>query len=141
MPNSTSPTEQQPSGHIQVYWIRGRDEMWHFRLMREDGKTVMDSYSYGSQREMEEAVAWVRANAGRVEIFKDKGRPRRPPANRRRPRSPLPPGWIFVLPRRQRDGGLDLPSLRQRAKGRGGYRLGQGGCPERGGAYREPADT
>jgi uncharacterized protein YegP (UPF0339 family) len=98
MRNLTSPMDEPSSGHFQVYRIRGRNELWHFRLARGEGKTIMDSSSYGSQQEMEEAIASVRANAGRVEILKDKGRPRRLPANRRRPRVPLPPAWIFVVP-------------------------------------------
>ena len=96
--NLTGPMDQPSSGHIQVYWIRGRDEVWYFRLMGEDGKTVMGSYSYASQQEMEEAIAWVRANAARVETLRYNGRPSRPPANRRRPQLSLSPGWIFVLP-------------------------------------------
>lgn len=80
-----------------MHWIRGRTELWGFTLRREDGKIVTGSGGYYSQEETGEAVAWVRANAGRVEMLEDKGRPRRPPANRRRPRLPTPRRWFFVL--------------------------------------------
>jgi uncharacterized protein YegP (UPF0339 family) len=90
--------DQRPSGHFQVGWIRGRTELWGFKLERDDGKRVMSCCSsWCSQHEMEEAIAWVKANAARVEMARFKGRPRRPPVNRRRPRQPLPTRWVFWL--------------------------------------------
>jgi uncharacterized protein YegP (UPF0339 family) len=97
VPCLTGPMERSSTGYFEVHWIGGRSEMWSFRLNREDGKTVMASYSYDSQEEMEEAIAWIRANVGRVGVPRAEGRPPRPPANRRRPRPPLPDRWWFSL--------------------------------------------
>ena len=47
VPCLTGPMERSSTGYFEVHWIGGRSEMWSFRLNREDGKTVMASYSYG----------------------------------------------------------------------------------------------
>lgn len=70
------------SGYIQVHWISGRTEMWNLWLVREDGKRIMSSPgSFDTQKQIEEAIAWIRPNVGRVAVPQNKGRPPRPPVN------------------------------------------------------------
>lgn len=88
---------EDSSGYFEVQWIGGRNESWGFWLKREDGKRVANGGGCDSQGEMEEGIAWIRANVQRVEILQDKGRQRRPPSNRRRPRLPMPQRWRFWL--------------------------------------------